>query len=110
METWPGARNLADLGGLPTVAGATTATGRIWRSAASEWMTAAGWSAARGAGLTTVVDLRNIVSRQAAHESGLDLLNIGLGSAGGHVAGDPSSTARALPIRTEARPAEEKWR
>lgn len=63
METWPGARNLADLGGLPTVAGATTATGRIWRSAASEWMTAAGWSAARGAGLTTVVDLRNDFER-----------------------------------------------
>lgn len=56
---WDGARNLADLGGLPTVDGETTAYGRVWRSAATEWMTTAGWQAAREAGLVRVVDLRN---------------------------------------------------
>jgi predicted nucleotidyltransferase len=56
---WDGARNAADLGGLPLVDGGTTAHGRVWRSAAPEWMTAAGWQAARAAGLTCVIDLRN---------------------------------------------------
>lgn len=60
---WDGARNLADLGGLPTVDGERTAYGRVWRSAAPEWMTAAGWRAAREAGLVRVVDLRNEVER-----------------------------------------------
>jgi protein-tyrosine phosphatase len=56
---WDGARNLADLGGLPRAAGGTTVGGRIYRSAAPEWMTSAGWDDARSGGLTTVVDLRN---------------------------------------------------
>jgi len=56
---WDGARNLADLGGVPTEDGETTAYGRLWRSAAPEWMTDAGWRAARAAGLVRVVDLRN---------------------------------------------------
>jgi hypothetical protein len=60
---WEGARNLADLGGLPLLAGGVTRTGRVFRSAASEWMTTSGWAAARSAGLTTVVDLRNDVER-----------------------------------------------
>ena len=58
---WVGARNAADLGGLPLVAGGTTTYGRVWRSAATEWMTAAGWQAARADGLVCVVDLRNDV-------------------------------------------------
>ncbi|WP_395659018.1 tyrosine-protein phosphatase [Nocardioides sp.] len=61
---WEGARNLADLGGLPRVAGGSTARGRVFRSAAPEWMTSQGWAAARAAGLTTVVDLRNGVERR----------------------------------------------
>ena len=60
---WDGARNLADLGGLPTVDGERTAYGRVWRCAAPEWMTAAGWRAAREAGLVRIVDLRNEVER-----------------------------------------------
>lgn len=60
---WDGARNLADLGGLPTADGGTTASGRVWRSAAPEWLTDAGWEAAREAGLVRVVDLRNDVER-----------------------------------------------
>jgi hypothetical protein len=62
-RVWDGARNLIDLGGLPLRGGGTTATGRVWRSAAPESITAPGWDAARAAGLTTVVDLRNDVER-----------------------------------------------
>jgi protein tyrosine phosphatase (PTP) superfamily phosphohydrolase (DUF442 family) len=57
--SWDGARNLIDLGGLPLVGGGETAYGRVWRSAAPEWMTYDGWVAARADGLATVVDLRN---------------------------------------------------
>lgn len=56
---WDGARNLGDLGGLALVAGGETARGRIYRSAAHEWITGRGWVHARQAGVTTVVDLRN---------------------------------------------------
>lgn len=35
----------------------------MWRSAATEWMTTAGWRAARTAGLARIVDLRNEVER-----------------------------------------------
>lgn len=60
---WEGARNLGDLGGLPLADGGTTKPGRVYRSAAPEWMTDRGWDAARAAGLTTVVDLRNDMER-----------------------------------------------
>lgn len=56
---WEGVRNAADLGGLPLVDGGVTAFGRVWRSAATEWMTERGWAEARADGLATVVDLRN---------------------------------------------------
>lgn len=57
--SWDGARNLGDLGGHALVAGGETVPGRIYRSAAHEWMTGRGWDQARRAGVTTVVDLRN---------------------------------------------------
>lgn len=60
---WDGARNVADLGGLPLVAGGSTARGRVFRSAAPEWMTTQGWDEARAAGLTAVIDLRNEMER-----------------------------------------------
>jgi protein-tyrosine phosphatase len=63
VTEWEGARNLLDLGGLPTKYGRQTAFGRVWRSAAPEWMTTAGWRAARQAGLVRVVDLRNEIER-----------------------------------------------
>lgn len=62
-EPWDGARNLADLGGLPLVDGTATRRGVAWRSAAPEWLTEDGWRAARAAGITRVVDLRNDIER-----------------------------------------------
>lgn len=60
---WDGARNLGDLGGLPLVKGGETKTGRVYRSAAPEWMTSRGWDDARADGLVTVIDLRNEMER-----------------------------------------------
>lgn len=60
---WDGARNLADLGGLPLAGGGRTRRGVVWCSAAPEWLTTEGWRAARAAGLRLVVDLRNDVER-----------------------------------------------
>lgn len=60
---WDGARNLADLGGLPLLSGGLTRPGVVWCSAATEWLTTDGWRAARSAGLRLVVDLRNDVER-----------------------------------------------
>lgn len=64
---WDGARNLGDLGGVTLTGGGRTATGRVLRSAAPEWMTGRGWAQAREAGLTTVVDLRNAMERGRDH-------------------------------------------
>ena len=61
--TWDGADNLADLGGLPLVDGGRTAHRRVRRSAAPDRLTAKGWRAARTAGLTRVIDLRNADER-----------------------------------------------
>jgi hypothetical protein len=57
--SWPGARNLRDLGGRALADGRTTARGRVFRSAAPEYLTDDGWAAAKAAGVRTVVDLRN---------------------------------------------------
>lgn len=56
---WEGFINTRDLGGLPTLDGRTTRYGVYYRSADPRFVTDAGWSAARAAGLRTVVDLRN---------------------------------------------------
>jgi len=56
---WPGAFNLADVGGLPLDAGGATRLGRVFRSARPEQMTTEGWRRARAAGVTTVIDLRS---------------------------------------------------
>ncbi len=56
---WDGARNLADLGGLPLCTGSRTVSGKVFRSAAPEWMTDQGWVDARAARLAAVIDLRN---------------------------------------------------
>jgi hypothetical protein len=56
---WPGARNLRDLGGRSLRDGRSTAFGRVFRSAAPEYLTDEGWAAAKAAGLRTVIDLRN---------------------------------------------------
>lgn len=56
---WEGFCNARDLGGLPTVTGALTRYGRLIRSADTRFITAAGWEAARDAGIRVVIDLRN---------------------------------------------------
>jgi len=73
---WEGARNLIDLGGLTLRGGGATAHRRVWRSAAPESVTADGWRAARSAGLTTVVDLRNSFERDRVIEvEGVDVVH-----------------------------------
>lgn len=56
---WEGFYNARDLGGLPTVTGGPTRYGRLIRSADTRFITAAGWEAARDAGVRVVIDLRN---------------------------------------------------
>jgi len=56
---WEGFYNARDLGGLPTVTGASTRYGRLVRSADTRFITAAGWKAAHEAGIRVVIDLRN---------------------------------------------------
>jgi protein-tyrosine phosphatase len=56
---WEGWHNARDLGGLPTADGALTRYGRLIRAADTRFITAAGWAAARAAGVRAVVDLRN---------------------------------------------------
>ncbi|BFU43201.1 tyrosine-protein phosphatase [Krasilnikovia sp. MM14-A1004] len=56
---WPGGRNVRDLGGRALRTGGRTPFGRVFRSAAPEHLTDDGWTAAKAAGVRTVVDLRN---------------------------------------------------
>lgn len=56
---WEGFYNARDLGGLPTIGGGITRCGALIRSADPRFVTAAGWQAAAGAGVRTVIDLRN---------------------------------------------------
>jgi protein-tyrosine phosphatase len=57
--SWPGGRNVRDLGGRALRGGGVTVAGRVFRSAAPEYLTDEGWAAAKAAGVRTVVDLRN---------------------------------------------------
>lgn len=59
MVSWPGGRNVRDLGGRALRAGGHTPFGLVFRSAAPEHLTDDGWAAAKTAGVRTVVDLRN---------------------------------------------------
>lgn len=56
---WSGARNLRDLGGRALRDGGVTASGRVFRSGAPEYLTDEGWQKAKAAGLRTIIDLRN---------------------------------------------------
>ena len=60
---WEGAANARDLGGIPVSGGGVVVPGRIFRMGRSEWLTGRGWTAARAAGVRTVVDLRNEVEQ-----------------------------------------------
>ena len=56
---WEGFANARDLGGLPARDGRVTRFGAYVRSADLRFVTAAGWQAAREAGVRTILDLRN---------------------------------------------------
>ena len=56
--SWHGGRNIRDLGGLPTVDGATTIPNRLARGARRELLTEQGWRDAASWGLRSIVDLR----------------------------------------------------
>ena len=84
MTDWDGAFNLRDLGGLPLRDGGKTAAGRVFRSGRPETLTDAGWTALRGAGVSTVIDLRNEPERQRrdtdpqledGHSTGVDIVH-----------------------------------
>ncbi len=66
---WQGSFNLADVGGLPRTGGGATRSGRVFRSARPDYLTAEGWRAARAAGVSTVIDLRNPGERAVAAEA-----------------------------------------
>lgn len=55
---WSGGYNIRDLGGLPTVDGGVTASGRIVRSATPDRLTERGWASLAGYGVRTIIDLR----------------------------------------------------
>ena len=56
---WEGARNVRDLGGLPTVRGGVTRRGAVVRSGSLDALTPASCAAAGRHGIRTVVDVRN---------------------------------------------------
>jgi hypothetical protein len=56
---WEGFANARDLGGLPTEDGSVTRFGAYIRSGDLRFVTEAGWRMALGAGVRTVIDLRN---------------------------------------------------
>ena len=56
---WDGFFNARDLGGLPTVDGATTAWSRVYRSATLHLATPTGRDQAYAAGVRTIVSLLN---------------------------------------------------
>lgn len=56
---WSGGYNIRDLGGLRTVDGAETVSGRIVRSATLDRLTEQGWNSLVGYGVRTVIDLRD---------------------------------------------------
>ena len=65
MLDWEALRNARDLGGLPIAGGGETRFGAIVRSDTLRQLTPTGWSALRGYGVRTVVDLRFQVEIEA---------------------------------------------
>lgn len=56
---WSGGYNSRDLGGLPTVDGGVTVSGRIVRTATLDRLTENGWASLVDYGVRTIVDLRD---------------------------------------------------
>jgi protein-tyrosine phosphatase len=59
---WDGCLNVRDLGGLPAAGGRVTRWGAVVRSDSPAALTPAGWTALRGHGIRTIVDLRMTTS------------------------------------------------
>jgi len=66
---WEGCLNARDLGGLRTTGGRETRWGAIVRSDSLDRLTESGWSALRGYGIRTLVDLSNDDERGAHPEA-----------------------------------------
>jgi len=62
---WEGCFNARDLGGLRTVDGRVTLSGRVVRADALDGLTAGGWAALTAYGVRTIIDLRNDDERNA---------------------------------------------
>ena len=107
---WDGARNLADLGGLELVAGGETKRGRVFRSAARDWMTDRGWGEARdaGGGLRAAVALGGDTDTNGAVTGAL--LGARVGASGlpaawlGRLVDQPSIEAEALHLAANVVP------
>jgi hypothetical protein len=56
---WPGAFNIRDLGGLPTIDGRMTRYRSLIRADDPARLSGEGWSALEGHGIRTIVDLRD---------------------------------------------------
>src|ERR1044072_7711330 len=56
---WEGCFNVRDLGGLRTVDGRVTLTGRVVRADALDGLTRAGWAALTAYGVRPIIDMRN---------------------------------------------------
>jgi protein tyrosine/serine phosphatase len=80
---WDGLHNARDLGGLGAVR-----PGRVLRSPRLDRLTAAGWAALQGAGVRTIIDLRNADEVRSDEVAVIDL-PVGI-------------TRRALPIEDPA--------
>ncbi|MBA3262754.1 MAG: tyrosine-protein phosphatase [Thermoleophilaceae bacterium] len=65
---WDGCFNVRDLGGLRAVDGRATRWGAVVRGDSPDRLTAAGWSALRGHGIRTIIDLRNEDERHLDRE------------------------------------------
>jgi protein-tyrosine phosphatase len=95
VTRWEGFHNARDLGGLPTVNGSPTRYGRLIRSADTRFVTAAGWEAARSAGVRVVVDLRN---PDEVEPSSLPPATLGAGTFA--ISPAPVTAARPAEIQT----------
>jgi len=63
--SWPGCRNVRDVGGLPTTGGGEVRVGALVRADSPHRLTSAGVEAVRGYGVRRVLDLRSVAEAAA---------------------------------------------